>query len=144
GSLVITQSPAAGTLVGLGATTVTVTVKDAANNSSTCNTTFTVNDTTAPTITACAPAQTVVATANCQGVVPDFTASTTATDNCTPSGSLTKTQSPVAGTLVGLGATTITVTVKDAANNSTTCTTTLTITGTPTANAGGNKNVCDG
>jgi uncharacterized repeat protein (TIGR01451 family) len=38
----ITQSPAAGTLVGAGSTTVTLSVKDAANNTATCVTTFTV------------------------------------------------------------------------------------------------------
>src|SRR5207244_1677792 len=54
-------------------------------------------------------------------------ASLTASDNCTAAGSLIKTQSPAAGTLVGLGTTTITVTVKDAANNTSTCTTTFTV-----------------
>jgi uncharacterized repeat protein (TIGR01451 family) len=50
-AVTITQSPAAGTLVGVGTTTVTIAAKDAYNNSSTCQTTFTVTDTTPPTIT---------------------------------------------------------------------------------------------
>jgi hypothetical protein len=39
------------------------------------------------------------------------------TDNCTPTGSLTITQIPAAGTMVGLGTHTITVTAEDAAGN---------------------------
>ncbi|NVO21681.1 MAG: SprB repeat-containing protein, partial [Bacteroidetes bacterium] len=127
-NLTITQSPAAGTLVGTGVTNVTITVKDAANNSATCTTTFTVTDNTAPTIVACAPAQTAYANASCHASVPNFTANVTATDNCTSAANLTITQSPAAGTLVGTGVTNVTITVKDAANNSATCTTTFTVT----------------
>ena len=50
----ISQSPAPGTVVGVGRTTVTITAKDIWNNSSTCITTFTVN---APTMTALGTAQ---------------------------------------------------------------------------------------
>jgi len=50
-AVTITQSPAAGTVVTLGSTTVTITATDAHNNSSSCQTTFTVNDTTPPTLT---------------------------------------------------------------------------------------------
>src|SRR5262245_3925789 len=39
------------------------------------------------------------------------------TDNCTPTGSLIITQIPAAGTMVGLGTHTITVTAEDAADN---------------------------
>jgi hypothetical protein len=144
GPLTITQSPAAGTLVGLGATTVTLTVKDAANNASTCTTSFTVNDATPPVITTCAPPQSASANASCQAAVPDFTSGVVASD-C--NGPLTFTQSPAAGTLVGLGATTVTLTIKDAANNASTCTTSFTVndatppvitTCTPSQSASGN------
>src|SRR4029079_8192063 len=94
----LTQSPTAGTLVGIGPHTVTITATDGFSNSSTCTTTFTVNDTTAPTITSCAPAQSASANASCQAAVPNFTAATSASDNCS---SVTITQSPTAGTLVG-------------------------------------------
>jgi beta-lactam-binding protein with PASTA domain len=126
-SLVITQSPAAGTLVGTGTTNITITVKDAANNSSTCTTTFTVADVTAPIITACAPARSADANANCQAAVPDFTGNVTATDNCTAADDLVITQSPAAGTLVGTGVTNVTIRVTDAADNENTCTTTFTV-----------------
>ncbi len=127
-SLTITQSPAVGTLVSTGVTTVTLTVKDAANNTSTCSTTFTVTDNTPPVIVSCAPAQSASANASCQAAVPNFAANVTATDNCTAAASLTITQSPAVGTLVSTGVTTVTITVKDAANNTATCSTTFTVT----------------
>ncbi len=55
-SLVIIQSPAAGTPVGLGPHTVTITVTDQVNHQSTCETTFTASDTVAPLITLNGPA----------------------------------------------------------------------------------------
>lgn len=122
GTLTVQQSPTAGTLVGLGDNVITITVKDAANNTSApCTAHFFVSDTTAPNISQCAGNQVGSADANCQAAVPDFTAGVTATDNCTASGSLVITQTPTAGTLVGLGATVVTVHVKDAANNESTC-----------------------
>ena len=128
GSLVITQAPTAGISVSTGTTNVTITVKDAAGNPTTCTTSFTVNDVTAPTITKCAPAQSANADANCSAKVPDFTGNVTATDNCTASNALVITQFPVAGTSVTKGVTTVTLTIKDAAGNPTTCTTTFTVT----------------
>lgn len=59
-----------------------------------------------------------------QYTIPDFTPSTTVTDNCPD---FVVTQSPTAGTLVGLGATTITMTATDAANNSSICTFVVTV-----------------
>src|SRR5207247_6768873 len=47
---VMTQSPVAGTLLGLGQYTITVTVTDASGNSATANVSFKVVDTTAPSI----------------------------------------------------------------------------------------------
>ncbi len=51
GAIVLSQSPAAGALVGVGVHTVTVTATDGAGNSHTCTTTVEVIDTTAPTVT---------------------------------------------------------------------------------------------
>ncbi|HKQ46703.1 MAG TPA: HYR domain-containing protein [Phycisphaerae bacterium] len=131
GNLVITQSPTAGTLVGLGATLVTVTVTDEADNSSMCQVSFTVNDTTTPVITSCGPNQSASANASCMAPVPDFIAGVVASDNCaTIDRSLgTISQNPAAGTLVGIGPHTITVTVSDNATppNTATCTATFTV-----------------
>lgn len=120
----ITQNPAAGTSVGTGAHTITLTVTDTSSNFSTCQATLYVNDTTDPVITSCGPNQVVSANAACLGTVPDFTAGVDATDNC---GIASITQNPVAGALLGLGPHTITLTVTDTSSNAVTCQTTLTV-----------------
>ena len=124
-AITFTQTPAAP--YPLGSTTVTLTVTDSRGGSSSCTGVVTVNDTSPPSAT-CPAGTTASADANCQAAVPSVVGGVTASDNCTPASSLTITQNPVAGTLVGVGVTTITVTVKDAANNSATCTTTFTVT----------------
>src|SRR5207247_7114045 len=68
--IALSQSPAAGTLVGLGTHVITVTATDAATNSATCTTTFTVTDDTAPTVSCSAPTS-VSAGTNCLVAVPD-------------------------------------------------------------------------
>src|SRR5207245_634532 len=126
-AITVTQSPVAGTMVGLGPHTITVTATDAAGNSATCTTTFTVNDTTAPTVSCPAPTS-ASAGANCQAAVPSVLSGVTVSDGCSSAGTITLSQSPAAGTLVGAGPHTITVTATDAAGNSAFCTTTFTVT----------------
>jgi probable HAF family extracellular repeat protein len=119
------QTPAAGTSVGLGSHTVTVSVSDEAGNVGTCAVTLTVIDGIAP-VGDCPPARSV---SGCTALVPDFTANLPATDNCTPAGALVKTQSPAAGTRVNSGIHVINLTVTDAVGNSSACSTTFTVTG---------------
>jgi len=130
----ISQSPAAGTIVSPGSVVVTITAENAAGNT-TCTATVTVVDNTPPVIISCPSASSAVADANCHAAVPNVTGSVSATDNCTDAASLTITQYPAAGTSVGVGTTTITITVKDASNNTATCSTTFTVNDTtpPTA-----------
>ena len=117
--ITVTQSPAPGTIVGLGPHTITLTANDGssnnngAGNTATTTTTFTVNDTTAPTITAPADSS-AFADASCLAAVPDYRPGTTASDNC---GSVTLSQSPAPGTLVGYGPHTVTVTADDGRGN---------------------------
>jgi hypothetical protein len=118
-ALVITQNPVAGTILGLGQHTITVTVKDAAGNTTTGNVSFTVADTTPPVIHSVPGPITVSADANCQAAVPSVVGSVVASDNCTPANALVITQSPVAGTILGHGQYTIAITVKDASGNTT-------------------------
>ena len=100
GPVTVTQSPAAGTPVGLGPHTVTVTATDGAGNSSSDTVIFTVNDTTAPTVTAPADSS-ASANASCMAAIPNYASASTASDNCGP---VTVTQSPAAGTMVDLTA----------------------------------------
>ena len=122
------QTPAAGSSVGLGSHTVTISVTDESGNVGTCSVILTVIDATAP-VGDCPPARTVDAGLECMVAVPDFTAALLATDNCTAAEALVKTQSPAAGTLVPLGSHLINLTVTDAAGNTSECSTTLHVVG---------------
>lgn len=137
----VTSGPANGTLSGTGAN-LTYTpgsnncgsdsfkfvVRDTgdglspATTSAEATVSITVNDTIAPAITA--PAPTTVTTANGQAAIPNVVADAIASDNCGP---VTITQSPAAGTTVGVGTHTITLTATDGAGNSRTATTTFTV-----------------
>jgi hypothetical protein len=126
GSPTITQSPIAGSTLGLGTTTITLTATDGSGNTATCTVNQTVVDDTDPVITVCAPTPpNISANASCQGTATDLTGGVTATDNCT--GSPTITQSPIAGSTLGLGTTTITLTATDGSGNTATCTVNQTV-----------------
>lgn len=114
-----------GNIFPVGTTTVTYTATDDAGNSTQATQTVTVIDNTAPVVTAPAP-MSATAGLNGQAVVPNFVAATIASDNCGP---VTLTQSPLAGTSLGNGTHTITITATDAAGNTSTVTTTFTVTG---------------
>jgi probable HAF family extracellular repeat protein len=117
-SLIITQAPQAGTVVDLGQHPVSITVADPSGNSSSCTVLFTVADTTPPTILSVPPAFILSAVSGCQAKVPDILSKVVAADSCTPDNLLLKTQSPAAGTSVGLGDQMIVVTIVDGSGNS--------------------------
>jgi hypothetical protein len=142
GDIAIIQDVAAGTLLGLGSHTIHLTANDGSvspgpdgiigtpddihGNSTTVAVTFTVNDTTPPTITAPGPvtANTGSGATACNTVVSDAVLGTpTTADNCGP---VTVTRSP-AGNTFPVGTTTITWTAKDGANNTSTATQTVTV-----------------
>ena len=112
----------------LGNTTVIWTVTDAAGNSATANQTVTVTDTIPPSITC--PANITTAktsndgTGNCTTTVS--LGNPIVSDNCTAVGSLIVTNN--APVNFPIGVTTVTWTVKDAANNTPTCTQNVTVT----------------
>lgn len=120
-----TCNPASGSFFPVGSTAVVCSTDVGTQCSFTV--TITGTDTTLPVIISCAPARSASADSTCQAVVPNFTSDVEATDTCTPAELLTITQTPAAGSLVGTGPTTITLTVRDASNNSSTCTTTFTV-----------------
>ena len=138
----VTVNPEHGTLSGTGANltytpntnysgpdSFEFTVRDSGDGasqsltSSAATVSITVNDTIAPVINAPAPI-TVNSNVNGQATVPDFVALTTATDNAGP---VTITQSPLAGTVVGIGTHAITITATDGAGNTSAAATTFTV-----------------
>jgi hypothetical protein len=112
-----------GNVFPVGTTTITYTATDGAGNSTAASQTVTVIDNTAPTLTAPAPTS-VNADSTGHATIPDVVALTTAGDNCGP---VIVTQSPLAGTVVGTGTHTITITAFDAAGNTSIATTTFTV-----------------
>jgi hypothetical protein len=136
-SLNITQSPASGsTISGTGSHPITVTVKDADNNETTCVVGFTLNDTTAPTINCPANITKSTDPNQCAAIV---SFAPTATDNC--SGVGTPTCTPPSGSSFPKGTTTVTCTVKDAANNQSACSFTVTVNDTQAASIACTANI---
>lgn len=117
-ALRITQSPAAGTLLGSGQYVIIVTVTDAAGNAATCATTIIVGDGKPPTILHTPRSFTVAANQDGKGKVPDLTRFVIARDNCTPVKSLVITQTPAVGSMLDKGRHTVVLTVTDGAGNS--------------------------
>lgn len=113
-----------GNIFPVGTTTITYTATDDAGNSTQVTQMVTVIDDTVPMVTAPAPTS-ANAGPNGQAAIPNVLANTNASDNCGP---VTLSQSPVAGTMVGVGTHTITITATDAAGNTRTATTTFTVT----------------
>lgn len=120
GNITYSQSPAVGTLLAPGTHTITITGQDEAGNPGSCTFDITVADQTPPTFTNCASTQLEIADASCQATLSDYTALVAATDDCTPVGSITFSQSPSAGTVIST-ATLVTVTATDASGNSADC-----------------------
>ncbi|MFN2530746.1 MAG: choice-of-anchor Q domain-containing protein [Pyrinomonadaceae bacterium] len=112
GSVTLSQSPTAGTLVNLGTTTITVTASDAAHNSSSCTTTFTVTDVTPPTITITTPPS---------GAAYLLNQSVAASYSCADCGGVASCVGPVAsGSSIGtasVGTKAFTVSASDNASN---------------------------
>ncbi|MFM7298984.1 MAG: SUMF1/EgtB/PvdO family nonheme iron enzyme, partial [Planctomycetota bacterium] len=127
-AVTLVQVPPPGTTVPVGTTSIVLRARDASQNAVTCSCVLTVVDSIPPLITTCAANQTVAANNNCQGVVPDFTASVVASDSC--GGPVTLSQVPAAGTTTtsGLSSTMVTIIATDLAGNTSTCVATLTVT----------------
>jgi probable HAF family extracellular repeat protein len=100
-----------------GTYTIELIVTDQSGAQAQDSLTVTVVDTTPPTASI-APSFTVDADSTCQALVPDLTASVEASDTCPPAKQLAVTQTPLAGSAVGLGIHQVTVTVTDQAGNS--------------------------
>ena len=117
----LTYSAASGSTFALGTTTVTVTAKDAAGNSSTDSFNVTVQDTIAPAVTV--PANITVEATGASGATVTYAAAT-ATDAV---GVTSLTYSAASGSTFAIGTTTVTVTATDRAGNTKTESFTVTV-----------------
>jgi hypothetical protein len=119
GPVTVTQSPPPGTLLGLGVTNVTFTVRDSSGNASVCANSVTAVDTTPPFILACVLQVTLGFDTNCQALLPDLTGTNyiIASDNCS---SVSVAQAPPTLTALPVGTNTVLLTVSDSASNQTT------------------------
>lgn len=117
-----TCSPASGSTFPVGTTTVTCSVKDASNNTTSCSFTVTVRDTQPPTI-ACPANISKPTDPNQCSAVTTYPAPTVM-DNCP---GLVPTCSPASGSAFPKGTTTVNCTVRDASNNSASCSFTVTV-----------------
>jgi hypothetical protein len=114
----ITQSPTAGTVRSVGVQNVTITVKDAANNSATGVVHITIADQTPPSVSAPGGGFTPAALttgANGTAALPSYVSQAVTSDNV---GVASVTQMPAAGTALSPGTTTVTITAADSAGNS--------------------------
>jgi gliding motility-associated-like protein len=113
-NMTVSQSPGPGSTFVPG-TTVTITVSDAANNTTNCS--FIVNaaaDTTKPTITC--PGNQSLAIGS---VLPDYSSLLSVSDNCDTNPLIV--QTPAAGTVFNTNGTTVTLKATDASGNYDTC-----------------------
>ncbi|MCB0524017.1 MAG: HYR domain-containing protein [Saprospiraceae bacterium] len=118
----LNAAPSSFNCTNLGTNTVTLTVTDNNGNTNTCNATVTVEDNEAPTISVCPSDQSIPLGVDCEAVMDNYIAQTTASDNC----SFTLVQSPAAGTtLSGTGTETVTITATDQGGLTSTCSFTL-------------------
>ncbi|WP_306639726.1 HYR domain-containing protein [Sanyastnella coralliicola] len=124
-SVTVTQSPIAGTLLGMGSHTIEFNVTDSYDNLTTCSTTIEVVFTGTP-IMDCPDDQSVVSNAQCLYILEDFTADVVASTGC---GSLTITQSPLPGTELSVGTHEITMTATDDYDGMVTCSFQVQVTG---------------
>jgi hypothetical protein len=112
--------PPSGSTFALGTTGVTLSASDSRGNTSSTSLTVTVQDTTAPAITV--PANQVLEATSAAGAVATFAA--TATDAV---GVTSLTYSSASGSTFPLGPTTVTVTARDAAGNTSSGSFTITV-----------------
>ena len=138
----VTQSPAAGSALSVGTTSVTLTAHDAAGNTASTSFNVTVQDGTPPTISA-PPGGftplTLLAGSGGTASLPDYTSQAVTSDNV---GVTSVTQAPAPGSAQSVGAPQVTLTAHDAAGN--TASTSFNVTVTSGAVTEANDSFTDG
>lgn len=110
----IVQSPTAGSARVVGETTVTLTATDASGNMASTSFSVTVADGTAPTISGSFSPLTLTVDAGGTVALPSYGSQAATSDNVAVT---SVTQSPEAGSALGIGTTTVVLTARDAAGN---------------------------
>ncbi len=121
-SITQTSGPVSGTEFPVGDTTIEYELTDGFTVW-VCNYIVTVNDNEIPIVN-CPSDITLFYDSDCKVRIGDYTGSASGSDNCTVSGSIVYTQSPVSSTIVS-GTTVVTITGTDESGNTNTCTLTV-------------------
>jgi len=102
GAIVKTQNPIGSTISGHNTSQViSIRIADAVGNFRDTSFTIILKDTIRPKFTASPASHNEYVNASCQFDIPDYRAGVTATDNCTASGAIVKTQNPIGSTISG-------------------------------------------
>lgn len=121
GDLIITQAIPSGTNLSAGSYSIGINAEDESGNVGTCLFNLEVQDLEDPVILECAPDTFVVANADCEGTLGDYTDILSLSDNCDAFNDLTVTQNPTLGTTI-TNSTSVELTVTDLSGNTATCT----------------------
>jgi len=116
-ALEITQSPDSGSLISGGHRQVTISVTDDNGNTAQRSFSVQVTDAEPPVIISAPEDQTLEANAQCQGVLPDYSAFVVTSDNCYRAGELQIIQTPAPYTSIADTANEITLTITDPEEN---------------------------
>lgn len=127
-SVLQTQGATAGSIFGLGTTTISYVATDAAGNTATCSFTVNVTDAIAPVISGCPNNMALASDPGQCGAVATWTIPS-ATDNC-GTANIIQTSGLASGSLFPIGTSTVVYTATDSAGNSTTCQFSITVTDT--------------
>ena len=122
GPVTVSQAPAPGAVLGLGANTITFTVRDSSSNAASCTSAFTVADTTPPAISC--PNAKVLEFQDGNGTVATYTV--TASDLCS---AVSLIVTPPSGSVFPIGVTTVLAQATDASSNAAQCSFTVTVLG---------------
>ncbi len=127
GNVSIGTSPSLSVTLEAGAYAFTLRVTDPDGASAEDSVTVVVGLDTIPPVVECPAARTVPAGERGRAPIPNLLDGLQASDNCTAASALAKAQNPAAGTIVRCGSYAVTLTVVDAAGNSTTCSATVNV-----------------
>ncbi len=118
-NILITQTPAVGSIIPGSTVSIQLAVKDQAGNVSNCNFVVSITDQTPPNIV-CPGNQTLPSGAGCSALLPNYLTSLVVSDNCSSVNNITLVQTPAPNTSI-TGSSTVTITATDQAGKVSNC-----------------------